>query len=61
MAVKGLVVGGGGVAVGDWVNPLKNENLWQKSFFFSDNVERSSKNMWKMIFDDVKANKNNKK
>ena len=28
---------------------------------FSDNVEWSSKNLWKMISADVKANKNNKK
>ena len=30
-------------------------------FFFSDNVEWSSKNVWKMTSADVKANKNNKK
>ena len=29
--------------------------------FFSDNVEWSSKNLWKMIPVDVKANKNNHK
>ena len=27
-----------------WVNPLKKENLWWKSFFL-DNVGRSSKNL----------------
>ena len=32
-----------------------------KIFFFSDNVEWSSKNLWKMVSSDVKANKNNKK
>ena len=40
---------------GGWVNQLKTENLSRKSFF-SDNVEWSSKNMWK-ISADVKANK----
>ena len=40
---------------GVWVNPLKKENLWQKSFF-SYNVEWSSKNLWKMMAADVKAN-----
>ena len=29
--------------------------------FFSDNVEWSSKNLWKMVSVDVKTNKNNKK
>ena len=29
--------------------------------FFSDNVEYSSKNLWKIISADVKANKNKKK
>ena len=48
-------MGGGG-----WVNPLKKKNLWRKSFI-SDNVEWSSKNVWKMISADVKVNKNNKK
>ena len=51
-------VGWGGGGVGGWVNPLKtkvyDENL------FSDNVERSSKDLWKVPAD-VKANKNNKK
>ena len=28
--------------------------------FFSDNVEWSSKNLWKMVSAGVKANKNNK-
>ena len=42
-----------------WVNPLRKENLTK--IFFSDNVEWSSKNLWKMISADVKANKNNKK
>ena len=40
--------------VGGWVNLIKKENLWQ--IFFSDNVEWSSKNYWKMISADVKAN-----
>ena len=35
--------------VGVWVNPLMQENLWQIFFFFSDNSEWSSKNLWKMI------------
>ena len=50
-----------GVGVGVWVNPLKKENLWQKCFSFSDNVEWSSKNLWKMISAAEEANKNNKK
>ena len=50
-----------GVGVGVWVNPLKKQTLWQKSFFFSDNVEWSSKNLWKIIFAAEKAHKNNKK
>ena len=29
--------------------------------FFSDNVEESSKNLWKIISADVKVNKNKKK
>ena len=45
---------------GDWVNPLKKENSWWKSFF-SDNAEWSFKKLWKMISADVKANENNKK
>ena len=41
---------------GGWVNPLRKENLWWKSFF-ADNLEWSSINLWKMISADVKANK----
>ena len=37
------------------VNLLKNEKLWWKSFF-ANNVEWSSKNLWKMMSADVKAN-----
>ena len=37
-----------------WVNPVKKENLGWKSFF-SDNIVWSSKNLWKMISADVKA------
>ena len=48
-------MGGGG-----WVNPLKKNNLGRKSFI-SDNVEWSSKNVWKMISADIKVNNNNKK
>ena len=47
--------GGGGL-----VNPLKKEKFLTK-IFFSNNVEWSSKNLWKMISADVKDNKNNKK
>ena len=36
-----------------WENPLKKENLQQKSF--SDNVEWSSKKLYKMISADIKA------
>ena len=28
---------------------LKKGNMWQKSLFFSDNAEWSSKNWWKII------------
>ena len=38
-----------------WVNPLKKKNSWRK-YFFSDNIEWSSKNLWKMTSADVKAN-----
>ena len=38
----------------------KKETFVMK-IFFSDNVEWSSENLWKMISADVKANKNNKK
>ena len=43
--------GGGGLSE----NLLKKENSGRKSFF-SDNIEWSSKNLWKMISADVKAN-----
>ena len=33
----------------------------KKEIFFTDNIEWSSKNLWNMISDDVKANENNKK
>ena len=33
---------------------LKKGNMWQKSFFFSDNAEWSSKNWWKIISANVK-------
>ena len=39
---------------------VKKETFVMK-IFFSDNVEWSSENLWKMISADVKANKNNKK
>ena len=42
-----------------WVNPLKKENSWRKSFFL-DNVEWNSKKLWEMISADTKANKNKK-
>ena len=38
------------------MNLLKKEKLWWKSFF-SDDVEWSPKNMWKVMPADVKANK----
>ena len=37
---------------------VKEENSWRKFFFFTDNIEWSSKNN---ISADVKANKKNKK
>ena len=39
---------------GVWVNLLKRK-IWDKNLF-SDNVEWSSKNLWKMMSADVKAN-----
>ena len=42
-----------GVGVWSWVNPLKKENLREKSF--SDNVEWSSKKLWKMISTKIKT------
>ena len=36
-----------------WMNMLKRENLWRKPF--SDNVEWSSKKLWKMISTDIKT------
>ena len=47
-----------GWEVGVWVNPLKKENLWRKSFF--SDVEWSSKISWKMISANVKDNKTTK-
>ena len=46
IAVEGVVWVG-------WVNPLKKENLSQKSF---SDVGWRSGNLWKMISPDVKAN-----
>ena len=42
-----------GSSVWSWMNPLKKENLRRKSF--SDNVEWSSKKLWKMISTDIKT------
>ena len=52
LADFGCKVGGG------LSESIKKKNLWQKPFF-SDNVEWSSKILWKMISADVKANNNN--
>ena len=54
---RGLGVGGGWGGVSESVKKWKfvTESL------FSDNVEWSSKNLWKMISTDVKAKQNNKK
>ena len=38
---------------------MKKENLWLKSV--KDNIELSSKNLWKMISADAKADKTNMK
>ena len=40
---------------------FKKGKFVTKFFFFSDNVEQSSKNVWKMISADVNANNNTKK
>ena len=52
LAIEGEGEGGGGDLS---ESKICDENL------FSDNVEWSSKDLWKMISADVKANKNNKK
>ena len=44
------------------LNGSVKKGKFKTKIFFSDNaVEWSSKNLWKMISADVKANKNNKK
>ena len=48
--------GGGGGGLSEAVKKGK----FVMKIFFSDNVEWSSKNLWKMISADVKANKTNK-
>ena len=42
-------------------NTSVKKGIFVKKIFFSDNVEWSSKNLWKMTSADVKANKNNNK
>ena len=44
-----------------WIREIVKKGKFVTKIFFSDNVEWSSKNLWKMIFADVKANKNNTK
>ena len=44
-----------------WIRETVKKGKFVTKIFFSDNVEWSSKNLWKMIFADVKANKNNTK
>ena len=43
------------------MNESVKKGKFMKKIFFSDNVEWSSKNFWKMIPANVKANKSNKK
>ena len=43
------------------MNESVKKGKFMKKIFFSDNVEWSSKNFWKMISANVKANKSNKK
>ena len=43
-------------ASGDLIKSIKKEKIWQS--FFQLPVEWISKNLWKMISSDVKANKN---
>ena len=51
--------GGGGEEEGGWLNPLKKKIRHENPF--KENMELISKNLWKMIPADVKANKSNKK
>ena len=55
---SGCYVGGGG-GVGVWVNLLKKEHLWQKSFY-QTLLNEVLKIYKKIIPPDVKANKNKK-
>ena len=47
-----------------WVGGLSGsieKGKFATKIFISDNIEWSSKNLWKMMSTDVKANKNKKK
>ena len=48
------------LAEGVGLSEFVEKGKFVTKIFFSDNVEWSSKNLWKMISADVKANKNNK-
>ena len=42
--------------MGDLSESIKKRKIRDKNFFFSDNIEWGSRNMWKMMSADVKAN-----
>ena len=46
--------------MGGWFESIQKGEFVMK-FFFSDNVEWSSENLWKTISADVKTNKSNEK
>ena len=42
--------------MGDLSESIKKRKIRDKNIFFSDNIEWGSRNMWKMMSADVKAN-----
>ena len=42
--------------MGDLSESIKKRKIHDKNIFFSDNIEWGSRNMWKMMSADVKAN-----
>ena len=58
LGAKNLVVKGRG---GEGVEWIRYKRKFVMKITFTDNIEWSSKYLWKIISVDVKANKNNKK
>ena len=56
LAIKGVGGGGGGGGGGGDLSESIKKGKFVTKTFFSDNVEWSSKNLWKMISAHVKAN-----